>query len=536
MKDKPGTPDQQAKGGKFSPSGWGSSDRLKDVWSLCFLAAFVLFRFRAFLLPGHTLFWDGDFVELAPQRTFFYQHLRQGILILWDGLIGAGMPYLAEDFGVFYPLELGTGVLIPNFFNPLVLAWIHAFQFWLGGVFAYLYVRQLGLSRVASLVSSLCFIAGGFLVGRAALRNVVETVTWLPLILYFLDKALLKRRALWAGLAGLFLAFSFLAGHPNIYYFILLYVAGYGLFTLLRRLWARAWKGLAEDAWYFAVCGLFCLGISAIQLWPLLATSLNTYHGTRPYEWNVQLPFHLFNLVHFLIPGYTVWTAEAIDEEFGYFGLFPLLLALWAVIQTKDKRIVFFGLFALFSFIAALGDATPFYKLLYHVLPVLNQFRIPAKFIILTTFPLAVLAGFGVHRFLEGPSPGTPPRSLKSLNRILWLALGGGFLCLVLVGFSLPEQVTGKASMGWWKVLRKDFFWFLLFWGASGLLVWARNRNFSLTLGQGWPAPAGLCGPTAAGLGRGRLFTEGSKPIGCAPGSNHRLPTQAGSFPVPNRQ
>ena len=476
---KPGTTNSQAQRWNIPPAETRSSDRLKDIWVLSFLAVFVLFKFRNFLLPGETLYWAGDFVELAPQRAFFYQNLRQGILVLWDAFIGTGMPYLAEDFGVFYPLDLVTGVIIPNFFNPKVLSWIQAFHFWLAGVFAYLYVRQLGLSRVPSLVSTLSFISGGFLAGHASQRNVVETIIWLPLILYFLDKALLQRRVLWASLAGLFLAFSFLAGHPNFFYFILLYIAGYFLFNVYRRLRARAWKDLAREASYFGVLGLFCLGISAIQLWPLLSTSLATYHGGRSYEWNALFPFNLFNLVHFLIPGYTIWTAGAVDEEFGYIGLLPVLFALWAIFQFKDKRVAFFSLLALFSFIASLGDATPLYKFLYSFLPGLNQFRIPAKFIILVTFPLAVLAGYGAHRFLEGQGPGTQPTPLKSLNGLLWLALAGGLLSLVMVGFALPGQETGKDLWEWWKVLKKDFFWFLLFWAASYVLVALRNRSLS---------------------------------------------------------
>jgi hypothetical protein len=481
LRHKPGTNENQIKGGVSSRMENRSSDHRKDVWVLCFLAVFVLIKFRAFLLPGDTLYWAGDPYEVAPQRALFYQNLRQGILVLWDAFIGTGMPYLAEDFGVFYPLEMLIGILVPNFFNPYLLSWIHTFHFWLGGVFAYLYVRQLGLSREASLVGSLCFISGGFLVGRAGTRNIVETVIWFPLVLYFLDKALLRRRAVWAAVAGLFLTFSFLVGHPNIFYFLLLYLAGYFLFNLFVRLRARAWKDLAREAGYFGVLGLFCLGISAIQLWPLLSTSLVTYHGTRSYEWNTLLPFHLLNLVNFLIPGYTIWTSGAVDEEFGYIGLLPLLLALWAVIQSKDKRIVSLGLLALFSFIASLGDATPLYRLLYDYLPGLNQFRIPARFIILTTFPLAVLAGFGVHRFLEGPGPGPQPTPLKSLYGLLWLALAGGLLSLVMVGFTLPGQIAGKEFWGWWKVLKKDFFWFLLFWVASYLLVSLRNRSHSLT-------------------------------------------------------
>jgi hypothetical protein len=47
------------------------------------------------------------------------------------------------------------------------------------------------------------------------------------------------------------------------------------------------------------------------------------------------------------------------------------------------------------------------------------------------------------------------------------------------VGFVLPGQVAGQEPWGWWKVLRKDFFWFLLFWVASYVLAALRNRSFS---------------------------------------------------------
>jgi hypothetical protein len=453
------------------------SDRLKDTGVFCFLAVFVVWRFRIFLLPGDLFYWVGDFIELAPQRAYFYQHLRQGSLILWDAFVGTGMPYLAEDFGVFYPIDLLIGMLTPDFFNPYLLSWVHALHFWLGGVFAYLYVRQLGLWRIPALVSSLCFIAGGFLVGRAGIRNGVATIIWLPLVLYFLDKALLRRRALWAALGGAGLAFSFLSGHPNLFYFNLLYIAAYFLFLFSRRLWLRDWPGLVRETGYFGVLGIFCLGLSAIELWPLIATSLSTYHGTRPYDWNVQFPFTPLNLVHFLIPGYTDWVAKAVDEEYGYIGLFPFLLALWAVFRCRDRRVIFFGLLALVALVASLGDATPLYRFLYDVLPGLNQFRIPAKFISLVTFPLAVLAGFGAQYFLEAPAGGDRRTSLRSLYWVLGLALAGGLASLVLVGVSLSGQETGGKFWGIRGVLIPNFIWFLLLWSGAFLLVTLRNRE-----------------------------------------------------------
>ena len=146
-------------------------------------------------------------------------------------------------------------------------------------------------------------------------------------------------------------------------------------------------KSLTQDTVYFFILGLVCLGISAIQLIPLLSTSLNTHHGSLPYEWKAVFSFPLLNLVHFLIPGYTQWTATDIGEQYGYIGFLPLLFAFWGIFQIKDTRVRFFGLVAIFAFVASLGDRTPLFKFLFNFLPGLSQFRIPARFNTLIIFP-----------------------------------------------------------------------------------------------------------------------------------------------------
>ena len=455
-------------------------DWLKDSFILFFLVGLVLIKFWDFLVPGDKLFWGGDFIEITSPRNFFYQNLRKGFLILWDTHIGAGMPYLAEDYGVFYPIDLLMGILYPDYFDPYRLSVIHALHFWLAGVFMYLYTRQLNFSRIPALLSSICFMLGGFLMGHAGQRNVVETYIWLPLILTFLDKALLQRRMVWAVLAGLFLAVSFLAGHPNFFYFILLFVAFYFLFSLVQGIRDKAWKKMAWDTSCFLVFGLICLGVSAIQLLPLLSTSLNTHHGALPFEWKAVYPFPLFNLAHLVIPGVTQWTATDIGEQYGYIGFLPLLFAGWAIFQWKDIRVRFLGLVVLFSFIASLGDLTPLYRLLYDHLPGLDQFRIPARFNTLIIFPLAVLAGFGFQRFFGEGNREEIQKRLKSIKRLLAGSLGCGFLILIWVGFSLPPLEQGTGLLGPWIKLKGAFIGFLLIWGASYILISLRNRNFSL--------------------------------------------------------
>jgi len=454
----------------------------KDLSSFLFLALLVILKFWNFLIPEDKFYWVSDFIDVISMRDYFYHHLRQGTLVLWNSYIGGGMPYLAADFGAFYPIDLIMGILFPHYFDPFRLSIIHAFHFWLGGVFTYLYTRQKGLSRSPALSSSICFMLGGFLLGHAGQKYTIQTYVWLPLILLFLDKALQQRKIFPVVLAGIFLAISFLAGEANYFYFIILFLACYFLFRVYGNVKEKSWKTLTGDTFYFFIMGSVCLGISAIQLLPLLATSLNSYHGSLPYEWKAVYPFPLLNLIHFLTPGYTQWTATDIGEQYGYIGFLPLLFAFWGIFQLKDTRVKFLGLMAIFAFIVSLGDITPLFKFLYYFLPGLNQFRIPARFNTLIIFPLAILAGFGIEHFLKGVGKEEQNKVTKSLKRFLYIALGLGILSMVTMGFFLPRILQNGLFFGPWDKLGRDFYWFLLIWGASYILVSVWNRNIS----KGW--------------------------------------------------
>ena len=161
---------------KVNPlKGW-----IKDLAAYFFLALLVTLKFWNFLIPKDKLYWVGDFLEVTSMGTYFYQNLRKGILILWNNYIGAGMPYLAADYGVFYPIDLLVGILFPNYFDPFRLSIIHALHFWLAGVFTYLYTRQLGFSRIPALASSICFMLGGFLLGHAGEKNIITDLYLAP--------------------------------------------------------------------------------------------------------------------------------------------------------------------------------------------------------------------------------------------------------------------------------------------------------------------------------------------------------------------
>jgi hypothetical protein len=84
----------------------------------------------------------------------------------------------------------------------------------------------------------------------------------------------------------------------------------------------------------------------------------------------------------------------------GYLGLIPLLLVPFA----RGKQTRFYWLLAIVGLAIALGSYGPIHYLLFTFVPGFASLRVPARFILLTDFALATLAGYGFARVLASPA------------------------------------------------------------------------------------------------------------------------------------
>ena len=121
-------------------------------------------------------------------------------------------------------------------------------------------------------------------------------------------------------------------------------------------------------------------------------------------------PYGIRNLLTFVFPDYygtprdgTYSTDPGLGlfwENTAYMGVLPLLFSAMAILSRK-KRGWELGMIILgiVSLLLALGKSSPLYFI--HTLPILNNFRVSARFLLLTTFAVAGLAGSGLDRGLE---------------------------------------------------------------------------------------------------------------------------------------
>ncbi len=222
----------------------------RDLAALALIAALVLLFFWRIITPqvqDRAVFPPGDFTDqFWAFRMYEARALAAGRLPLWSENYNSGHPFLADvQSAIFYPVglafTLGVVALHGADFTLFDLQVEAIFHLILAGAFTYLLARRLIRSRLAALVSAVTFTFGGYLTSYPPQQlAILETATWLPLALLFLDLAVAaaERGVAYYVAAGLVLGIAALAGHPQTFLFV---VYASALFFF----W-RAWQGASS--------------------------------------------------------------------------------------------------------------------------------------------------------------------------------------------------------------------------------------------------------------------------------------------------
>lgn len=366
-------------------------------------------------------------------------------LVFWSSSYQCGMPMHAYwQSGFLYPVTwLFFGPLSPLYGIYL----FYAFHFFLG-ICGFLRLGpRLRLGRAASLWAGICFSLSGTMLARYEHATFLAGWAWLPLVL----SAFLSLRddprpktLFWYALA---VCLQALGGHPQASAASAILIAIFTVTSMVRSPRPRA-------AWMLgghALALLYCLPL----LLPFikLVDQTDRFDGTawengKPgettgaaeaeaaekasasekleggvfgfgkFSTGGMRPLHLLSLIapHALgsPSNASWWGGEVWGEVFVYLGGLGLFFCFFASPKRarRDLRWLWIvGLIGLWlSFGAHLGAS----QILYHV-PVFNNFRRPARFLILFAFAMAALSAHGMQRWLAHP---------KGKNPIVCLALG----------------------------------------------------------------------------------------------------------------
>jgi len=415
-----------------------------DVFGIVSLVGLVLvFFWRAALLRGYLFF--GDIVLFfEPAKSLLHDSLRAGRIPLWSPWMFAGYPIAAEgQIAAFYPVSWLISWLLPG---PGAINWLVIAHLALAGVSMYLLARLLGASPFGAWLAGLTYAFCGYLFAHIHHVSLLCAAGWMPLVLYFVERACRRAVLPNAVLAGVCWAAAALCGHPQTLFHISLVV----LFWVGWR-WRGSVRSLGRAAHARATSVLLLtlglgFALAAIQLVPTAAlarASPRSSLGAREYVTSFALTVgDLRGLV---------WPSRV---HVFYLGLAPLALALLGATRRGWRPLA--GLAAA-ALVLAVASGNPLYQVL-PLLPGFSAFRASGRYLSIFAFAGALLAAGGWRTVAEW-------RWLHPGRRLLALGAATGVLASAdLLGFDrmLAPMTDGSALRSRNRVvdmLREDATW-----------------------------------------------------------------------------
>lgn len=378
-------------------------------------------------------------------REFAAATLRQtGHFPLWNPYIFGGMPYVAAMHGdIFYPTFLLRMVLPTD----VAMTWGFMIHVFLAGLFTYVFLRALGLGFYGALIGGLAYMVGGNVAALVSPGHDGKLFisALLPMAL-FLVLRLVRDGRRWAfGALGLVLGLAVLTPHPQLLQYLLLVTGAFSLFVAFADIGAGKLPRAVAGRRLALVAVAVVIGalIGAVQFLPVLHyVDWSPRAGGAGWAHAISFSLPPEEMINFYLPQFSgilghYWGRNSIHLHSEYIGASVLILAGLAFARSwsaPQRRVIwFFGGTFVVALLWALGGYTPFYHLVYAVVPGTHYFRAPSTMLFVVSFCTAGLAAFGVERALRWD---ITARYLIGWSVVavivLVLALGGGFTHLAI--------------------------------------------------------------------------------------------------------
>ncbi len=391
--------------------------------------AIVAFYWRIVFSSQFSMLTVGETVNQAYSWFHFWaESVRHGSVPLWDPYTFGGHSFIGEmQTAAFYPLHLVFALFPANsngLLSPRLYHLYFVFTHLLAAYFMFALIREMGLNRFPAFFAGLCYSLGGF-VGVAPWPHLLESAVWLPLqfllMLWALRSPAMRQSLICAGLAGLTLGLSILAGGLHIVMMqaiILVTAAAYHA--------VHNRSGWLRSAAVAAVLTITGLAAGAVQLLPSAeysARAIRFISGTSlPATQKIPIAYLVDSILPRTLVSYVFsWNFQGKlgpgEVLSPYLGVFPLLLAIVGIWKCRDHLWVrYSGGLALAAFLFSLGASSLLYGLLYALAPLLWMAREASRFLYVAHFGLVILAAYGAQTLFCGTEAGV---SWTRVNRVL---------------------------------------------------------------------------------------------------------------------
>ncbi len=413
----------------------------------------------------------------GPVQHFIDSSLHSGHFPFWNPLIFCGQPIAGNpQYLLFYPPNLLRSLLTPaptpwrTHVGLAVLYYLHTLFAAYG---TYLLARRFKMSRLAALAAGIVFaFSAAFTVRLFNHLHIVFVASYIPWLFLGLSYAMQStswRVALsWYVITGLTYGMALLAGFPQVafvagfslvVYYLVARIADLVAFGINRPASFRTWSRIvSRDVSLGFVAVFAAVGLASALLIPALELTKATYRGdtnasyflplfTRGPRWNVAELLSIY-LGSPKVEGFKAAGASALVlSALGLFSLqrrVSIVLAVFTVLMIDACR--YHSWFV--------GDVLHFFAPF--------PFGSPARGMVVTVLPIALLAGLGVDRLSRitaGHSGRGAASVLCTITALTALALifrrtrieGGSISAISYEALAFPAATLGLALCGLWS-------------------------------------------------------------------------------------
>lgn len=399
---------------------------ISRLWPYLFLFIWVLVLMGR-TLGLKTLYWGDLLLYFHPM----YHLAREGFLVgkipLWNPYTLCGQPFVGNpQIGLFFPLVWMLGFMSTWKWIDLATT----LSLFLGACYLYRFLKRLGMYSVSAGLGAAIWMGSSPILGRVQFTPMLFALCCMPAILYYLDLAL--ESGTMQNRIYLSLAFTaiIMAAHPQVTYLTILLC----IFLIYTR-FSKAKKENYNKISSVVIALTIAMCLCAVQILPMLELMTQSARQNLGV-WQANR-FHLIpgELLNFLFPDFygnpatsNYWGQGNAWEPALFIGWVPLILIVVAVRCRRNDVFIRSWLYLLIACVwAALGVNGGLYILLFHILPGLNKFHDPARFLIMSDIAFVVLAAKGFDIMMASTKESRqklilPIVYLCTLVPLLWFA------------------------------------------------------------------------------------------------------------------
>jgi hypothetical protein len=409
------TPKKTATATAGANAGWAGPTTKQGWWAAAiFAVATLALAYPAlagqFLVSVTSDQYKGGFAVRTFETSYL---LATGHFPQWNPYLFGGMPFVASMNGdLFYPTMLLRLILPPD----VAVTWAFVIHQFLAGFFTYRFLRAWGLGFFGALIGGLAYMMGGPIASYVSPGHdgKLYVSALFPLMAWAVVRGIRDGRAwAWPALA-LTTGLSILSPHVQITQYNLI---GIGIIGLYLAFGAEETSEIERPEMYrrlalmVGACGLG-LVMGAIQFAPVLPYAKWSPRGGGVHiaggGWDFTTSFSMpiEELFNCYLPQFTgildsYWGRNGIHHHSEYLGASVLAIAGAAFFSRRRRSVWLWVGLGVLATLWSLGGNTPFFHIIYALVPGTKFFRAPAAFFYLAGFALAALAGEGVEAILE---------------------------------------------------------------------------------------------------------------------------------------